>query len=262
MNQEQRNISLNLLSKFNPSKLELLDSLDLLERLDTKYITHIKVLPELLNNLSTLFKVLDIDDRRIFNYLSSYYDTKDLQFYSKHHNGCSNRLKIRNRMYLDSNSSFIEIKQKSSNKTRKVRQSVDLQNQHSPLLSSSFIKSVATIDPSDLAKTLNVSYKRITLINEALQLKMTLDLDIEFSGNGFNHKLNNVLLIEVKHKNNIIDESILNIFKKFNIKKSDSFSKYCIGLILTGQAKKYNRFKPKLLALNKITGSENGFPNN
>ncbi len=259
MNSEQKNINIAVLAQFQSSDLNKLNRLNLLDRYDTKFLTHIKLLPDILAELLPAFKVLEIDDKKVFSYSNCYFDTEDFQFYSKHHNGNTKRLKIRNRKYLDSNACFIEIKRKSSAITHKVRQSVAWHDQQTPILSSSFIKSITSLNPSDLSKTLDVNYKRITLFSETLKEKITLDFDIEYAGNHYQKKLNNILLIEVKHKNRYISTATADAFKKFNMRPISSFSKYCIGIILTGQAKKYNRFKPKLLALNKIAGISDGY---
>ena len=64
------------------------------------------------------YKCVEIENKRVSQYQTLYYDTKDMKLYNEHHNGHLNRYKIRHRTYVDSNLSFLEVKFKN-NKGRK-----------------------------------------------------------------------------------------------------------------------------------------------
>ena len=99
-------------SKFKPISLDEMNSVALMKRTDTKFVININYLPVVLNTLLKTYQILEIEGRRIMNYSSLYFDTEDFKFYLDHHNGRVNRTKIRQRKYVDSDLTFLEIKKK------------------------------------------------------------------------------------------------------------------------------------------------------
>ena len=63
--------------------------------------------------LQNEYQVLEIKHRRLMHYASVYFDTPAFTFYFDHHNGKIRRTKIRQRKYVDSELTFLEIKQKN-----------------------------------------------------------------------------------------------------------------------------------------------------
>jgi hypothetical protein len=104
------------LSGFSSTTLEGLEAVSLLKRYDTKYLFHRDKLSPVLDFLSGHYEILEIAKRRLFRYLSIYYDSPDLLFYHQHHNRCYDRYKIRHRKYIDTNQCYFEIKQKTNRK--------------------------------------------------------------------------------------------------------------------------------------------------
>ena len=98
------------LAFFKPITLSELNGVSLMKRVDTKFILHKKHLVEILTSLQNDFQILEIDQKRLMEYQSLYFDTAEKQFYFQHHNGIANRCKIRMRCYIDSNLTFLEIK--------------------------------------------------------------------------------------------------------------------------------------------------------
>ena len=102
------------LSQFETIALKEMDSVSLLKRIDTKFLTTesklLEVIPHLLND----YRVLEIGENRLMNYATLYFDTEDLKSYTEHHNGKAKRVKIRMRKYIDSNLCFLEIKEKKN----------------------------------------------------------------------------------------------------------------------------------------------------
>lgn len=243
------------LSRLSPASLKDINRLNILNRYDTKLVANQVVIPDLLQKFSPDYKVLEIENKRIFNYSSCYYDTNDFLFYNLHHNGNSSRLKVRNRMYVDSDLCFLEIKQKDHHSmTLKNRLSVNWHDSTTPLEASDFLMEQAELDAKLLSKKLIVEYRRITLLNEQIKEKITIDMDICYKSDNDIINIVGVSLIELKHKSFCKQSTGFDILKSMSIKPLDSFSKYCVGLILTNHAVKYNRFKSQLLSLNKISG--------
>ncbi|MGK0454567.1 MAG: hypothetical protein ACJAYY_002052, partial [Paraglaciecola sp.] len=115
------NISATI-NRFESISLEDMNTVSLMKRTDTKYTININFLDKILNDLKVDYQVLEVKDRRIMNYSSVYFDTSKFKFYFDHHNGRVNRTKIRQRKYVDSGLTFLEIKQKNgkgeTNKSR------------------------------------------------------------------------------------------------------------------------------------------------
>ena len=100
----------NAIYGFKKITLEEMNAVSLMKRTDTKYIVNVNFLAPILEDLQKEYQVLEIDNRRIMNYSSVYFDTPEFKFYFDHHNGKVNRTKIRQRKYVDSELTFLEIK--------------------------------------------------------------------------------------------------------------------------------------------------------
>ena len=97
---------------FQPISLQQLDSVKLMNRVDQKFILKLDELNALFLEILESYYVLEIDSKRTFRYSSLYYDTNNFNFYTDHHNGKPNRVKVRSRYYLDTETAFFEIKKK------------------------------------------------------------------------------------------------------------------------------------------------------
>lgn len=113
-----QNVS-SLLSQFRPISLEEMKTVKLMNRVDTKYLTTIDKLPEILQQLQQHYFVQTIDGRQITHYQTLYYDTPDVKMYIAHQDGQLTRQKIRTRIYCDSQLAFCEIKNKNNKKRTK-----------------------------------------------------------------------------------------------------------------------------------------------
>lgn len=241
-------------NEFSSITLEQLDSYHLINRYDVKYIINITNLPTLLKSIKSDYCILENRQQRMFLYNNLYFDTKEYYFYNQHHNGKLNRSKIRFREYVDSGIFFLEIKNKiNNNQTIKERIRT---NKIDTLLSSSendFIAYHLNINPKYLYPKLFVKYNRMTLvsINGTIE-KITIDTDISFKNTYEKINIPEIAILEVKQKKFCRLTSLYKQFKTLNILFGTGFSKYCLGLSLADKNVKYNRFKPKILLINKL----------
>src|SRR5690606_1683254 len=67
------------------------------------------------------YRILEIKGTRIPSYESLYFDDLNFSFYNDHHNGRTNRFKVRIRKYVESNLFFLEVKHKFKGRTDKKR---------------------------------------------------------------------------------------------------------------------------------------------
>mgnify|MGYP000100216311 CR=1 FL=1 len=253
MNNSVSNIE-DCLSDFSSISLAELENYELLNRYDIKYIININKLPLVLKLLQSNYYILQICDKRIFSYNNLYFDTQDYYFYNQHHNGKSNRTKVRYREYIESGISFFEIKNKINfYKTAKNRIRINNISDHLSSHDKDFIKTHLNVNPELLTPKLSVSYKRMTLlhINEKIE-KITIDTNLNFKNESNTIKYSQIAIIEIKLNKYTHFTPLLDSFHRLKIFAGIGFSKYCIGLALTDRNVKYNRFKPKLHIVNKL----------
>ena len=244
----------DILNKFTSVTLEELDKVALLNRIDTKYVFNIETVPDLLNELTEHFKILEIDSKRTFTYSTLYYDTPEAEMYVNHVRGKLNRYKVRHRLYKDSGLSYLEVKFKTNkSRTIKWRTREAFENEKDKTLNISFLKKHIPYDPEKLKPVLENEFRRITLVDNNFTQRFTLDIQLGFNGEGEkNSKLHQLAIAEVKTDKSNKNSILLNTLKKYRIKPS-GFSKYCIGRTLTYKdCVKPGGFKSKLLQLNKI----------
>ena len=87
--------------------------------------------------------------------------------------------------------------------------------------------------------------------------RVTIDSDITFHNRatGIDADISRLLVIEVKHKVGAPLSNIERALHEMHILPR-RMSKYCIGTALTDPSAKHNRFKPKLLYINKVVTGE------
>lgn len=237
-----------LISKFQPISLSEMGGIKLMNRTDTKFVTSIDKLMQLLQMAGDEYRVQEIDGKRNMSYATIYYDSKDYAFYNAHHDGHAGRQKVRVRSYVDSQLSFLEVKTKDNHgKTYKSRISAD------DASAQDFLKQVLHIDPQLLEQKIENSFHRITLVNKAMTERLTIDTDLSFQNltTGMKCSLPKLAIIELK-RDGLQPSPILPMLRELRIHPG-GFSKYCIGEALTNPSLRTNRLKPRLQQLKKIS---------
>ncbi len=258
----------NNLKSFNQISLSELNSqASFLNRIDTKYLLTEEEFKNILKDLEEDFYVLEINSKSIFQYESVYMDTEDYWFYYQHQNWEENRTKIRTRKYVDSDIAFFEFKQKQDWITRKFRYQFKDLKDHWIMTNESnkffewVYQSFYFRTPEEIFPSLTTKYKRITLWSKSSEERLTIDFDIKLENLRNNWKywnkvvsLDNLVIIESKSMvKNWLSSKIL---KKYNIKKSDSCSKYSLWLAYHWVVKDISRFKSTMRIIEKIKNSK------
>ena len=229
-----------------------MDSIKLMERVDTKYVFEVNLLSGFLNQLASSYRLLDIEGSRLFNYESLYYDTPSFDLYQRHHQGKMNRFKIRFRKYVESNLSFFEVKYKN-NKGRTIKKRIK-QDQIAKKINCDtqlFLQKHSPINACELEAKMFVNYKRLTLVNHNLTERVTVDLDLNYIDLNENEtSFNNLAIIEIKQDKAHRSEAAL-LLKRNHIREG-SISKYCLGAATLFPGVRRNNFKSKINQLNKI----------
>jgi hypothetical protein len=91
------------------------------------------------------------------------------------------------------------------------------------------------------------------LVSKHQAERVTLDLNIEFSHDGVDEQLGDLVILELKQANASRKTPVYKALRRQQIRPFN-ISKYCIGLIKTHghEELKHNRFKKKLLKIAKI----------
>ena len=240
------------LSEFNSISLKDLDKVQLLNRKDTKFVFSQNKLLQLLDRLKPFYWILEIEGKRTFIYDNTYFDTDEFFFYTQHHNECRKRFKVRHRRYCETNDQYFEIKIKDNkNRTIKKRLKINDGNGHFGEEEKRLISETIGLSPQHLIPKLNMQFSRITLADKSFSERLTIDTNLSVL-NGTGSKMFDQLVIsEIKQKKYNPKSNFIRILRNLKIPEM-RFSKYCMGMLHVNRGIKYNRFKPKLLQINKI----------
>jgi VTC domain len=246
--QELKNV-LNLMQSIT---LEEMDGVQLMNRVDTKFAFSVDELISFLPELSKTYRILEVQGTRLPYYESLYFDDDKFSFYRDHHNGKTDRYKVRFRNYTESDLSFLEVKHKTKGRTDKKRIKVDSIVEELTQAHKDFIQKV-TMSDRVLQPTMWNSFNRLTLVSLELNERLTLDFNLTFKWEEEKIQFNQLVIAELKQEEVDRNTPFYGLMKFFKIRPY-RLSKYCIGTIELHKTEgiKYNRFKEKLLKLLSI----------
>lgn len=237
---------------YEPISLKEMDSVELMNRTDAKYIFSLDELPDILLQAQSFYKVLEINDERLFSYVTTYYDTPNFSLFNNHISGRLNRHKIRHRTYESTGVSYLEVKFKS-NKNRTIKWRIKNEvNGNFDKDASDFLLARTNMDSGSLCAVITNFFKRITLVSIKDKTRITLDFGIVFrSSNGIEKDLPFLAIAEIKQEGNNNNNLFIKILRKKGI-RPEGFSKYCVGSALICDIPRKNALKPKFLYLKRI----------
>ncbi|WP_460772395.1 polyphosphate polymerase domain-containing protein [Microbacterium sp. GXF7504] len=196
------------LDRFDAVSLEeIVAEASLLTRVDRKYVVPRADLAAVLAGLDEGTRVLEIDGARDFAYESVYFDTPDLLSFRMAAQQRRRRFKLRTRSYLDTGSSYLEIKTRGARGTTvKERDEYDprRRGELTPDARDDVADALATIGVAseradELDATLMTRYRRATLLAPDGAGRATVDTELEWieaDGHGFT--LPRLAIVETK----------------------------------------------------------------
>ena len=252
MNKNKTLMSQDLINNFETISLDELDKVRLLDRQDTKFIFNQIQLPYILEKIKPFYRILEIENSSVFRYDNTYFDTDGLLFYKQHHNENRNRFKVRFRKYSSSSKSFFEIKIKNNkNRTIKKRLLVDKTNKCLGKQEENLVSEIIGLPPNQLTPILDIQFSRITLSDKNFNERLTIDTNLSALNGTTSRIFDQLVISEIKQKKYNSKSDFIQILRNFKIPEM-RFSKYCMGMMNVHKEIKHNRFKPKLLQINKI----------
>ena len=236
--------------------LDEMDSIRLMNRIDTKYLTDGSTLPLLLADAARQgYRALVTGESVTAGYDTVYFDTPLLQMYLDHHNRRLVREKVRTRQYVGTRQCFLEIKKKNNHgRTRKKRtqiQETDFMDFSGNDAACGFLRERSKYPLDTLSPSLETFFDRITLVNPLKTERVTIDTHVSFKNlrGGCTANLGNAVIIEVKQDGRA-DSQMKRILLGRRVKPL-KISKYCIGITLTAPGVKKNRFKLRVKQIEK-----------
>ncbi len=247
----------DILKEMSPISLDEMSAVKLMNRVDAKYVADDLTVTKLFSLIKNDYFVQEIDGKRIAAYDSIYYDTVDNHMYIIHQDKKLKRDKLRVRNYVDTGNFFCEVKHKNNHgRTKKKRIEVG-ENVFSDLKSDpatrEFVeKQLPDYDFDGFQKKLSTTFDRITVVNKGKTERITVDFNVRFHNfeNGNECGIAPLVIMELKR-----DGQCESVFQKtlFELRvKPLSISKYCIGRAMTDKNLKQNRFKKKIIKLQKL----------
>lgn len=232
----------------------------LMTRKDTKYLLTSPQVLAFLAQTGSHFDVLDIGGKTAFDYHSAYFDSDSLHCFRDHNQNRRKRIKIRYRHYEDTQQFFMEVKLKGAGgETAKLRRPMAPEHFDShqlPMELDDYLKSVVrTHHQKDLIhryrKTLQVRYRRTTLIAKAGPERVTLDNGLRFAQDQREIALSASLwVVEVKSPKGV--SATDRVLKNLGAKPASLCSKYCVGLSLTSPTARSSRFTPTVKKISAL----------
>lgn len=237
---------------FAPISLDEMDSVRLMDRVDTKYIYPRALLPDLIGQLIDDYRVLEVDGERLAPYSTLYFDTPSRKAYYDHHNGKSNRHKYRMREYRSTGQAFFEVKQRNNKgRTVKRREAIAAIRPRLDSRATAMIGDTAGWR-GEMGPAIWTRFKRITFVGRDRPERVTVDLDLEFLDLE-NHRagLPSVAIVEVKQARSD-GASPMRELLRHEGHRPTRISKYCVASLLLDPTLKRNRFKTALLAVQAL----------
>ena len=244
-----------------PITLPEMDSIKLMNRIDSKYLTNESVLLTILRDAHAEgYRALVVEGKKVSPYNSMYYDTPELRMFLDHHNRRMVRQKVRTRVYVASGQTFLEIKHKNNKKrTKKKRTEIDNSlffDFRSDAAAADFLANNSAFTVDSIVPQMETIFNRITLVNAAKTERLTIDTNLRFVNHttGLKSSLKNAVIIELKQDGRA-DSQMKRILLNHRVKPT-RMSKYCIGTTITNPNVKSNRFKKKIRRIEKVINSK------
>lgn len=240
----------SIVAAFDPVDLSAITGAALLDRTEIKYVLPAATLGPVLEDLGDGYTVLSVEGHRVNRYRTLYFDTLEFTMYHRNLAGAGDRYKVRAREYVETSTSFLEIKHKT-NKDRTIKSRIPTPELATSLdvNSALFLEEHSPFGAGQLVPCLLNRYLRITFVHKHRPERVTFDFDLGFEWRGKSVHLPGVVVAEVKMDATRRQSEFVTVMRSHHI-RSTGFSKFCIGVSLVYPEIKQNqlRVKHRLLA--------------
>ena len=221
------------------------------ERKDRKFPVSIYDIPKVLPGLEKHYSLICPEGNEVSTIETKYFDTENFDFFRQHHRGRSVRRKVRIRRYVETDTSFLEIKRKNvKGRTLKHRISVVSAKPVLDDRGNQFLKSRGVSETDTIHPVLKVVYDRLSFLSEDQDERFSVDFNVRFSDGQRKGDFGKLAIFEVK-QSKIETTPVIKALRKNRISER-SISKYCLSLCQVNSELKANRFKPVLRNLQAL----------
>lgn len=236
-----------------PVHLDELDDAELLRRVDTKYLVHRDVAIDLVAELTHSYRVLDVQGCRLTTYDTRYFDTAELCCYQSHQTGRANRLKIRRRRYIQSDTTFFEVKRRRNTGTTEKDRIVVSGPLDDPLrpIEIELLEATERERLDGLVHQATTTFDRIALVAPTKDERLTIDFGLSVSAGAATTSFPTVAVVEVKRMTASRSVGANATLRRRSI-RPEPVSKYCLAIALAGNGVRRNRLKPVLRTIDSI----------
>ncbi|MBK6777749.1 MAG: polyphosphate polymerase domain-containing protein [Flavobacteriales bacterium] len=241
----------DILGTYAPITLAEMDSVQLLNRTDTKYVFAESDLPNLLEMIAPHYRCLDVDGERGTSYRSLYFDRPDDKSYFDHHNGRTFRSKVRFREYMGSGLCFLEVKRKTGRgRTDKARRKTTAIPLALDADQAAYVEEKSGMSGPFEAKLWNY-FTRVTLVNRTCPERLTIDHSLRFTSPNGERSLDGICIAELKQERVDRSSPFVQAMRTLGYRPT-GMSKYCIGAVLLRTDLKHNTFNEVLRKLDGL----------
>lgn len=240
-----------VLSRFEEASPELLNARLLLQRTDRKYLLARRDLDALLSTLAADYRVLRSAGHLVASYRTVYFDTPELRTFEDHRRDRRPRCKVRVRHHLDRGLTFLEIKCKGRDgRTSKARLERPFRCEEIDD-AARFIDRHCALGAGRLAPVLALEFRRVTLIGDPVDERMTIDWDLRIGSGARRDRLPDVAIVEVKQPRYSNRTPSVRALRAMHVQER-GISKYCIALTRLAPVRPH-AFRPVLRKMEQLS---------
>jgi hypothetical protein len=241
------------LGAFRDASPELLAARALQQRVDRKFLLPKEALDSLLDGLCADFRVVRAEGRLAATYDSRYFDTPDRQMYEDHRRGRGRRHKVRVRHHLERRLTFLEVKGKHANgRTSKARLARPFGEAELDAEGLAFIEQHSPFRAGVLVPVISTAFRRITLVGEQADERITIDWDLELRDDHQRERLTRVAIAEIKQAGYSNSTDAVRVCRALHIRET-AVSKYCLATARLAAAVRRTTFRPILRAVEQLS---------
>ena len=228
---------------------ELNERAALLRRTDRKYVVTEEEFRAFIAQLADDVRVLEVEGRRMPAYESMYFDTADQASFRSTALRRRRRFKVRTRTYLDSQTSFIEVKVRDGRRrTVKVRVPCAFEGRHQlGATEADFVREVFRAHGLDahivdrLRPALTTTFHRVTLLVPSAGCRVTVDVDLAVApADGQPLRVPGLVILETK--SDASDQRVDRLLWRLGIRPK-KVSKFAIGSVLADPSLPDNKWR-------------------
>ena len=233
---------------FGTVSLDQLDQAQLHDRVERKVLLRVAEVPAVLEQLRADYFVMQHLGDYLQGYTTCYLDDDDLHDYRDHHNRKRNRKKIRYRTYDNSSMTFFEVKRKFGGRTVKERQATEPIERTMRDDDAEFLEERTDVAAEELQPVMTVHYERLLLVKKDYTERVTIDVDLRFESPDRTMVAPALAVCEIKQPR--VDRTSPAV--RLLGRRTQQFSKYCVGMAACEPTLKQNRFKKVFRMLDKL----------